>query len=197
MANPLCGAAAYTSAASARANRRARFAVLETERLHLRLFKRTDLGSLTTIFAVPQVVRYLGNGQPVSPGETEVALRSILRHWRAHGFGRWAVVHKGRGELIGYGGLRNLEGMPELVYLLARDYWGRGLATELARACLRLSFTTRRFPRIVAITQPDNLASRRVLEKLGMTHEGAARYFGIDVAQYSLSSNAYARQPHA
>lgn len=172
---------------------------LETARTHLRMFTLDDLDDLARIVKNPAVMRYLGPaGQPMSRTETEIALRSIIKHWRRHHIGRWAVVHKVDQRLIGYGGLRWFEhegeegGKPELVYLLDRPYWGAGLATEIARACLTFGFTERRFDRIVAMTKRENAASRHILEKrLGMRCEGSGEYFGIPVVKYSIFRAEY------
>ena len=164
---------------------------IDTARLHLRQFTPGDLDELYPIFSEPEVVKYMKTGNPVSREETECALLSIIKHWAKHGFGRWAVIHKETQRLIGYGGLRNLYGMPELVYLLDRPFWGVGLATELATACLQWGFEKRPFERVVAITRPENTASRRVMDKVGMSYEKDMSYHGIEVVQYSISLETY------
>ena len=160
---------------------------VETARLLLRPFTGEDLDDLCEIFDKPGVMKYLGvDCQPMSRAETETALLSMIRHWRRHGFGRWAVVSKDDGRLIGCAGLRSYQAVAELVYLLDEPYWGRGLATEVARACLRFGFETQGFDRVVAFARLRNAASRRVLDKLGMSFDGETTVFGIHVAQYSL-----------
>ena len=161
--------------------------VIETARLHLRQFTLGDLDDLYPIFSDPDVVKYMKTGAPVSREETESALMSIIKHWEQHGFGRWAVVLKETGRLIGYGGLRNLYGTPELVYLLAKPYWNMGLATELAKACLTWGFEERHFEHIVAVTKPEHAASRRVMEKIGMVYERDATYHYVRVVLYAIS----------
>ncbi len=172
---------------------------VETVRLILRMFRPDDLDDLAHIFSKRKVMRYLGiSGGPITRGETDHALTSIINHWHRHGIGRWAVEHKVERKLIGYGGLRWFEqdaegeGRPELVYLLDEPYWRRGLATEIARACLKFGFVHRGFGQIVAMTKPGNLVSRHILEqKLHMRHVGEKRLFGIDVVQYEISSTEY------
>lgn len=164
---------------------------LETNRLRLRMFTMKDLDALSPIFGDAEVVKHLGSGKPVSRAETEVALESILRHWERHSFGRWAVLYRPTRELIGYGGLRSFDGEPELVYLLAKPYWGRGLATEMAQACLRFGFEEREFERIIGLAKIANTASRRVLEKVGMNFEGNVQIAGMDVVRYSIPRAAY------
>jgi RimJ/RimL family protein N-acetyltransferase len=165
--------------------------VIETARLHLRKFTPRDFGDVYPIFSDPEVVKYMKTGAPVSKEETQTALMSIIKHWKKHGFGRWAVVLKETGKLIGYGGLRNLYGTPELVYLLAKPYWGIGLATELAKACLKWGFEERHFERIVAITKPEHAASRHIMEKIGMVYESDAIYHDIHVVLYAISRSTY------
>jgi ribosomal-protein-alanine N-acetyltransferase len=165
---------------------------VETTRLRLRMFAADDLDALALIFADIEVMEYLGkDGLPIPVGETAVALHSIIRHWQTHGFGRWAVEDKEKGDLIGYAGIRSLEGQPELVYLLAKRYWGQGLATEAAVACLRYGFEEKRFDSILALTRPRNVRSRRVMEKIGMRFEKDANYFGIDVVQYVIKRHEF------
>ena len=164
---------------------------IETARLYLRQFKAGDLDDLHPIFNDADVVRYMKAELPVSREETERALLSIIQHWERHGFGRWAVIDKEVSRLIGYGGLRNLQGTPELVYLLSKAFWGRGLATELARASLKWGFERLCCERIVAVTRPEHTASRRVMEKIGMTYEKDTCYLDINVVQYTISRTPY------
>jgi ribosomal-protein-alanine N-acetyltransferase len=167
---------------------------IETPRLQLRLFTPDDLDDLALIFADPLVVKYLLPSRAATREETRNALESILRHWQRHGYGRWAVIHRASGKLIGYGGLRCFDETPELVYLLARPYWGSGLATELARVCLEYGFVRRGFERIIALTRPDNRASRRVMEKVGLSYELDANFFNVDVVLYSMSRDRFLAQ---
>lgn len=162
-------------------------ATIETSRLHLRQFRLEDLDDLySNVFSDSEIFKYVGNGQPASREETENALLSIIAHWQKHGFGRWAAIEKVSNRLIGFGGLRSLFGTPELVYHFAKPYWGKGLGTELARAALQFGFEEHGFERIVAIAKPPNIASMRVMEKVGMRFEKHARYYEIDVVQYEI-----------
>ena len=160
---------------------------IETDRLLLRMFGPEDLDELARLFSDPDVMRYVGEGQPVNREEADKALQSIIKHWQTHGFGRWAAVDKQTREFVGFGGLRSLFGTPEVVYHLAPAHWGKGLATELGRASLRFGFEDRQFDRIVAIAKPLNTASVHVMEKLGMHFEKDARYYDIDVVEYAIN----------
>ena len=160
---------------------------IETERLLLRMLCPEDLDDLAHLFSDPDVMRYVGDGKTVNREEADKALQSIIRHWDTHGFGRWAVVDKNTQEFVGFGGLRLLFGTPEVVYHLATAHWGKGFATELARASLRFGFEEHQFDRIVAIAKPKNAASIHVMEKLGMHYEKHTSYYHIDVVQYGIS----------
>lgn len=164
---------------------------IETDRLRLRMFRPDDLDHLATLFADPEVVRYVGDGKPISRDEADRALQSIIQHWHKHGFGRWAVEDKTTGEFVGFGGLRSLLEQPEVVYHFARAHWGKGLATELATASLRYGFETHRFDRIVAIAKPENIASIHVMEKLGMRFGARTRYYDIEVVQYAINRDEF------
>ena len=155
------------------------------------MFRSDDLDNLAQLLGDPEVMRFVANGQPATKEESDVALQSIIRHWNNHGFGRWAVIDKDTGRFIGFGGLRSLLGTPEVVYHLARAYWGRGLATELARASLKFGFETHQFDRIVAVAKPENAASIHVMEKLGMQYEMHTSYYDIDVVQYGILRENY------
>ncbi len=150
------------------------------------MFRPDDLDNLATLLADAEVVRYVGNGLPIPRSESEAALLSIIRHWETYAFGRWAITDKQTHEFIGFGGLRSLMGTPEVVYHLSRAVWGRGLATEMARASLRFGFVDREFERIVAVAKPENAASIHVMEKVGMKYEMHTAYYNMNVIQYDI-----------
>ena len=164
---------------------------IETDRLRLRLFQPRDLDELASMFSDPQVMRYVADGKPAGRDVAEKALTSVIDHWRRHGFGRWAAEDKETRQFVGFGGLRSLFGMPEVVYHFVPAHWGKGLATELGRASLRYGFEEHRFEKIVAIAKPENAASIRVMEKLGMHYEMNSSYYDIDVVQYTLAREEY------
>ena len=167
--------------------------IVETERLVLRPFTLDDLDALAAINSDPQVMRYIGDGKPAPREHTAERLNFIIEHGRQYGFSVWAVRYKQRHSLIGFCGLHHLDRTIEVEvgYRLARDYWGRGLATEGARASLRYGFEYLALNRIAAVVQTENVASQRVLEKLGLKYEKAARYYNTDVKYYAITREAY------
>jgi len=164
---------------------------IETGRLLLRPFRLDDLDGLAALFSDPDVMRYVGTGLPIRLDETDRALKSIIKHWDQHGFGRWAVLDKTSRQFVGFGGLRWLFDTPEVVYHFSKPNWGKGLATELARASLRFGFEDRGFHRIVAVAKPENKPSIHVMEKLGMHFEMYTTYYNIDVIQYEIKRDEF------
>ena len=162
---------------------------IETERLLLRMFRPEDGDVMyDRIWTDPAVMRFVQPGGWPHPREESAGFLSrLVARFRERGYGQWAVTLKGGG-LIGYCGLKNLADTAdvELLYGIAEEYWGRGLVTEASCASLRFGFEEAGLDQIVGIAMPENLASRRVMEKLGMREEGMARHYGFDVVRYSI-----------
>jgi ribosomal-protein-alanine N-acetyltransferase len=163
---------------------------VETARLHLRLLEPADLDAYyERIFADPDVMRWLPTGQPIPRERFDDRIASLMfDHWAEHGFGPWIAVHRADGRVIGHCGLKHWPESTEVevFYAFAKSYWGQGLATEGARASLRYGFEDLGLDRISAAAKLDNAASRRVLEKIGMTHEKDFEFMGSPVAGYAV-----------
>lgn len=165
---------------------------VETERLILRMWNDDDVDALFRSYGDPEVMKWIGSGEPVTKEVTADAIDRMRRHWEEHGYGMWAVVEKSSGDLIGRIGLMYHKDWPvgdhkiEVGWTLQRSAWGRGLATEGARAALDHGFDRLHLERIISITSEDNLASRRVMEKCGLSHRGRARWRGHDVIWYAI-----------
>src|SRR5262245_18864325 len=167
--------------------------VLETDRLWLRQFTPSDAEAVLAIAGNPQVMRFVMNPCVTSISEAAKLMEeSPLRDYRKYGFGRWAVVLKENRRVIGSAGLKYLEDLNEvdLGYLLLPEYWGLGLATEIAREIVRYGFGTLRLPRIVGLVDADNVRSVRVLEKLGFAFAKMIDYRSQTTAQYVLHASA-------
>jgi ribosomal-protein-alanine N-acetyltransferase len=160
---------------------------VETERLRFRPFRASDLDDLAALYGDPEVMRFLGDGQPRDREQTRERLDRMVGHWRAHGFGVWALFARGGG-FVGRCGVayRHHPSEAELVYALARAAWGQGLATEAARAALTYALAVVGLPRVVAFARAENVASRRVLEKAGMTLVGPHAYRGFAAVLYHI-----------
>jgi ribosomal-protein-alanine N-acetyltransferase len=172
---------------------------IETPRLLLRPFEEGDFDALAAIYGDPEVMRYVGDGTPRDRARVRRSLGSMIEMQSRLGYAPWAVVDPASGDLIGESGLYPLESTGpevELTYTFAKMAWGRGYATECGRASLEAGFTALGLERIVAVVYPANLASRRVVEKLGMRSEGLAFHYGADLEKFSLARPEWlARRP--
>ena len=169
--------------------------IIETERVCLRPFTFDDLDAFAVICSDQDVMRYIGGGRPLSRDETQVRLNAIIEHHDKHGFGVWAAVDRSNSTLMGYCGLQFLDNTPEVEvgYRLAKRFWGMGLASEAAKASLRYGFKELSLGRIVAVVQPANIASQRVLEKIGLRYVKDARFYNSEVKYYALTREDYQR----
>jgi len=182
------------TAADWRAERAAATPPLRTERLELRRFTAADLEPLLDVFGDPEVMRHVGEERrPLRAEGVRALVAASDDHWDEHGFGLLAIVELATGRLVGEAGLQFLEAGPdiELGYTLARAAWGRGYATEAARAVLRWGFAGLRLHRVVAVADPANAASLHVLDKLGMARLGPRDCYGARMAEHALSLAAW------
>lgn len=122
-----------------------------------------------------------------SEDETAQFLASSIAHWRTHGFGLWVWRDKANGAFVGRAGIRRItlgeKPEIELAYALMADYWGRGLATEIGRVLLERARGLG-LGNVVAFTLTTNLASQRVMQKLGMRYEREISHFELPHALY-------------
>jgi len=147
--------------------------VLETERLLLRRLTMADLDALAVLYRDPDVRRYFPDGV-LTYDQTRAELEWIIDvYYGRYGYGLWATILKENGAFIGRCGLLPWEiggrTEVEVAYLLGPDHWGRGLATEAARAIAEHAFATLPVDRLICLLDPANDASRRVAAKVGMT----------------------------
>ena len=148
---------------------------LETDRLVLRQFTMADADNLVNLDADPDVMRFVTGGIPTSREEIEHEfLPAFLGYYeRYEGFGFWAAIEKATGEFLGWFHFRPRQDSPpdevELGYRLRKSAWGKGYATEGSRALIRKGFTEYGVQRVVAEAMAVNQASRRVMEKAGLT----------------------------
>ena len=173
-------------------NRSDAAAIMETQRLFLREFRIGDAGPLYEMDRDPEVIRHLGEGL-TSLKEAEDLMKNYSQY-RRFGMGRWAVVRKRAPVFLGWCGLLYLPDTKDvdLGFRFLRKHWGRGYATESARASLGYGFAVLGLKKIVARASKENLASLRVLEKIGLCYTGDAyhddrtwRLFEIEEARAS------------
>ncbi len=147
---------------------------VETERLILRRWRADDVDALAKVFAKPEVW-WFPHKRGWSYAETQAFVDRKLEDWDTRGWSQWAMAIKDTEALIGFAGLNPPAFLPEVMpavevgWRLDPDYWGRGLATEAGRAGIDAGFDLLGLDEIVSIYEPDNVASGRVMERLGMT----------------------------
>jgi ribosomal-protein-alanine N-acetyltransferase len=166
--------------------------VLETERLIFRQLTMDDLDDLFALYNDLEVRKYYSEGIP-SYEETKQELEWMINHcYFKYGFGMWATIHKETGKFIGRCGLTpmDIEGYEEIEvgYMLAKEYWGQGLATEAANAILQYGFDQMGLSRLICVINPGNQASSRVAMKIGMRLEIDGDVNGEPTLLYSINS---------
>lgn len=169
-------------------------AELETERLLLREWREEDVGEYARICSDPEVMRFMMPARPVTYAEAALDAANLREHWRRQGFGHWVVEEKETGRFVGRTGVKRHPDWDldpdntEIGWLYDREVWGRGYATEGALAAVRFCLEELGRPEVISIAHPDNAASRRVMEKAGLSYAGARRWEGrgLDVVWYQL-----------
>lgn len=164
--------------------------IIETPRLQLRRMTQDDVPALLAVFGDPVVMRHYP--APFDVVRMQEWVDWNQRSYTDHGYGLWALILRATGDLIGDCGLVNqrVDGVSEIEvgYHLRRDFWGQGLATEAALGCLEYGFTTLDRRRFVSLIHPQNMASRRVAEKVGMTHRREVEWKNKPTGIYSIES---------
>lgn len=162
---------------------------ITTPRLTLRAFVLQDAAPLHRIFGSPGVLRYFPSSKPPSLDQVQKVIDGQLAHWAQYGYGWWATVLRSDNTFVGWSGLQFLPETDEteIAYLLDPDFWGQGLATEAAKAGLRYGLDKLGLETIVAIVHPENAASRRVIDKLGLAFVEQKPYFGMECCRYVTS----------
>ena len=161
---------------------------LETGRLVIRSFVPDDAEGLhERVFSLPEAMRFIPKGPVTELERTRRSVQRYIEHESTYGYSLWAVLDRADDEFIGSCGLVLVEGKGpevELAYHFTPSRWGKGYATEAARACLAYGFERAGLDRVIAICAPEHIASRRVMEKSGMTFVGPCRYYDMDLVKY-------------
>lgn len=166
---------------------------IETERLICERLRPEHEAELSVLLLDPRVARTLFPTATTRLTDTilRVSLDEKLGHWARYGFGLWLLRDRATGEMVGRGGLQHTTAdgaeVVEAAWAIVPERWGQGLATELAHTAARIAFDDLGLEEIVAFTLPDNVASRRVMEKAGFTYER-------DIERAGMSHVLYRRQ---
>jgi RimJ/RimL family protein N-acetyltransferase len=164
--------------------------ILTSARLRYEPIGDEHFAGLHAMHADPEVMRYL-LGRPETPDETRALIARVRTRWAEWGYSWWALLDRDTGELVGAGGIQHLGrdrvNPHEIGWRLRRASWGSGLATEAASAMAGYAFTVLDAPRLCAVRHPDNLASLRVMDKLGMRCTGIQEWDGAMVPVHELA----------
>jgi RimJ/RimL family protein N-acetyltransferase len=162
---------------------------LHTPRLTGERLGADHAAELTALLLDPAVSRWLWPfPAPLNGADVVAGLADGAVHWERHGFGLWLLRDRGSGEMVGRGGLQytDVDGASgiEVAWAIVPGRWGQGLATELAHASVEVAFGALELDELVAMTLPDNLASRRVMEKAGFVFDRECEHAGLPHVLY-------------
>lgn len=170
--------------------------IAETERLILRTFTQDDAAMLYDLCKDPEVVKYTGE----NPWESEEQALTILKEsilenqYNKNGYGRWAVHLKKNGIFIGWCGVRLKDGETDLGFRFRKRFWGKGFATEAAKAAIDIGFRELELDRIFARAMEENVASIQVMQKAGMTYVGKKDFETHQGVEYVITKEDWEKQ---
>lgn len=172
----------------------------ETERLLLREILPSDEKGMFDMDADPDVHTYLGKKPLKTIEEARQTIASIRNQYIQHGIGRWAVIEKETGCFVGWCGLKFITELTcsrlhyyDIGYRFLRKYWGRGFASESAKAVLAYGFQTLSLETIYAIADANNVSSIKVLEKLGLRFVEVFEHQGVPHHWFEIPKHAFAK----
>lgn len=169
--------------------------LLETERLFLRRMTLSDLDVMAQLNSDAEVMRYIGNGAVWTRAQSEARIRRMLKVYEIFpGLGLWIGEEKANRRFVGAFALNYIPKTVEVEvgYRLAKSAWGRGFATEGARALVRYGITELGLDRVVGLTHPANNASKQVLMKAGLQARGTGRYYDKQLCYFVAEKPALA-----
>lgn len=167
--------------------------MLETERLIFRQFTPDDLPQLIELRSDAEVNKYMGGFKLQNAEALTERLKVYIASYDKYGFGAMAMIWKETREFFGWSGLMMLEdfGEVEIGYGMAKNFWGKGIGFECAKAWLEYGFENKNLDRIVALADPANTGSWRIMEKLGMNFEKTVVHHGFECKFYAISRDEF------
>jgi len=164
---------------------------LQIGRLTLRPLQPEDAQVLHRIYQSEGVLRYFPNPAPPPLERVQRFLAGQQAHWEKYGYGNWGILPEGEKEIVGWAGLQFLPELneTEVGFLLDRPFWGKGYATEAALASLKYGFENFNLDHIIALVHPDNLASRRVIEKCGMSYVEILSLWSMELMRHTVEKH--------
>ena len=164
---------------------------LQTTHFTLCPLKPDDAVVVHRIYQTEGVLRYFPNPTPPPLDKVQRFIAGQQAHWEKYGYGNWGILPAGEKEIVGWAGLQFLPELneTEVGFLLDRPFWGKGYATEAARASLDFGFEHFDLGHIIALVHSENLASRRVIAKCGMVYVETLSLWGMELMRHTTSAN--------
>ncbi len=169
--------------------------MLETSRLFLRPMKKNDADSVFAMRSDENVMRFIREPQTTRK-EAENWINLVSSRWESEEIGFCAVIEKVSNQFIGWCGLWRLTETKEIEvgYALFKEFWGKGYAVEASEAFLNYGFEQLNLEKIVAVADPENRNSRRVMERLGMNYDFVGRFYERDLVHYSITKETWQKK---
>ncbi len=165
--------------------------LLTSPRLRLEPITDAHLDALHALNSDPEVMRFI-TGKPETREGTLEMIERVKARWAEWGYSWWSIFEREGGALIGAGCIQHLgrdKANPlEIGWRLRRDKWHQGFASEAAQAMAAFAFETVGTPQLVAVCDPENKASSRVMERLGMSYRGIERWYDADCAVWGMTA---------
>ncbi len=165
--------------------------MLETERLILRPLAAADVDQIYAMRSDADVMRFIR--EPQNRAESANWIELVSSRWKQEKIGFCAIIEKSSNAFVGWCGLWKLKetGETEVGYAVAKMFQKKGYATESAMEILRYAFEPLQSEKIVAVARAENVASRRVMEKLGMSYDYTGEFYGRDLVHYSITKKDF------
>lgn len=163
--------------------------IIDTQRTNINQIKQIDLEALYLICGNAELMKYVGDGRPLSKKQTQKWIDVSILNYKLQGFGMYGVFSKDSDILIGYCGLVRSSDINnyELIYALDKQYWGKGLATEIANAVVKYGFEKLKLKTIFASIDPANKVSKIILLKIGFLEKFRKQdEFGLETIYFNL-----------
>lgn len=166
--------------------------MLETDRLFLRPMNETDADSVFAMRSDADVMRFIRPLQK-KRSESQSWINLVSSRWETEKIGFCAIIEKKSNKFIGWCGLWRLQETKEIEvgYALFNEFWGKGYAVEASEAFLRYGFDQLKLEKIVAVANPENQNSRRVMEKLGMNFNYIGKFYEMQLVHYSITKEKF------
>lgn len=167
--------------------------ILQASHLVLSPLQDSDSEVLHRIYQSEGVLRFFPNPDPPPLERVQRFVANQQTHWEKFGYGNWGILPEGQGEIVGWAGLQYLPELneTEVGFLIDRSFWGKGYATEAALVSVKYGFAHCNLIYIIALVHAENFASRRVINKCGMTYVDTVPLWGMELLRYRIDMQTF------